>query len=693
MPARGRNAIIDSTDTQMRLAARCRVAQTTRTLLVALLGTVALCQFGCATSRWVNVREQPNNPLTARLNLLSRGGPKPTERTEQLLRRYDLVDDLKGNPREMMTKLHQITLQEPSLENMYAMAELAYLGAKKTESRDQTAALDLYGAAVMHAYFYLFDPRFDTVRNPYDPQYRGASEIYNTALEGALRIVQKSDALRPGCTHTIRMAGLEMDVTVVVRSPGWRDEDFDSFEFVSDYETKGLSNHYVDHGLGVPLIALRGKRNQDESAEEFYPPGLSFPVSAFLRMVGQQPSAVAGAPGRLKATLELYDPLVVSDIQVADRMVPLETDLTTPLAYFLGQPQFNDSDLSTLGLLRPDRAAGLRGLYMLEPFQADKVPVVMVHGLWSSPVTWMQMYNDLRADPEVRRNYQFWFYMYPTGQPFWLSARQMRQDMALARAKLDPYQHHPALGQSVLIGHSMGGLISRMQSVDPGDAFWRIVSDEPISAVKAEPETYQVLQATFFPKPDMAVRRVITIGTPHGGSHFANNVTRWFGNKLISLPRKFLSRRQQLLRDNPGVFHEQAIFAANTSIDSLSPESPLLPVLRTQPPAPWIHHHNIVGRVPTDGFLGWVSNEGDGVVSLASANLEVAESQIAVPADHSTVHQHPRAILEVRRILLDHLRELRAGYVAYPVQPATASVWPRSGTPAPNAYPPEAIAP
>jgi hypothetical protein len=49
----------------------------------------------------------------------------------------------------------------------------------------------------------------------------------------------------------------------------------------------------------------------------------------------------------------------------------------------------------------------------VEPFDSSKMPVVMVHGLWSSPITWMEMYNDLRSDPEVRKNYQFWFYLYP----------------------------------------------------------------------------------------------------------------------------------------------------------------------------------------------------------------------------------------------------------------------------------------
>ena len=66
------------------------------------------------------------------------------------------------------------------------------------------------------------------------------------------------------------------------------------------------------------------------------------------------------------------------------------------------------------------------------------MPVVMVHGLWSSPITWMEMYNDLRSDPQVRENYQFWFYLYPTGQPFWTSATQMREDLAMMRREVDP---------------------------------------------------------------------------------------------------------------------------------------------------------------------------------------------------------------------------------------------------------------
>jgi hypothetical protein len=58
----------------------------------------------------------------------------------------------------------------------------------------------------------------------------------------------------------------------------------------------------------------------------------------------------------------------------------------------------------------------------------------------------------------------------------------------------------------------------------------------------------------------------------------------------------------------------------------------------------------------------------DGVVSERSARLDGAASELIVPADHTTVQCHPLAVMEVRRILLEHLAELRGP----PVGGATA---------------------
>jgi hypothetical protein len=73
---------------------------------------------------------------------------------------------------------------------------------------------------------------------------------------------------------------------------------------------------------------------------------------------------------------------------------------------------------------------------------------------------------------------------------------------------------------------------------------------------------------------------------------------------------------------------------------------------------PWVTYHNIVGVMPEQWWLSKLSEAGDGVVSRESAHVDDAESEITVPADHTTVHAHPAAVLEVRRILLEHLAGL-----------------------------------
>ena len=115
--------------------------------------------------------------------------------------------------------------------------------------------------------------------------------------------------------------------------------------------------------------------------------------------------------------LELHDPLRSTDVSANGRLVPLETDLSTPLAYSLNDPAFQQANIATRGLLNPAKSQEHQGLYLLEPYDPDKIPVLMIHGLWSSLVTWMEMFNDLRGIEEIRDHYQFWFYLYPSGQP------------------------------------------------------------------------------------------------------------------------------------------------------------------------------------------------------------------------------------------------------------------------------------
>jgi hypothetical protein len=325
----------------------------------------------------------------------------------------------------------------------------------------------------------------------------------------------------------------------------------------------------------------------------------------------------------------------------------------------LNDPALQQISQPTIGLLRPDSPKHLSGLYMLEPFQPNKIPVLMIHGLWSGPFTWMEMFNTLHRSAELRANYQFWFYTYPTGEPFWDSAAELRRTLARLRTTLDPERRDLALDQMVLVGHSMGGLIARLQTISSGDDFWRLVSDRPFSQLKADAGLRADLADIFFFEPNPSVRRVVEIATPLRGTKVSNETTQWIGRRLIARPKDEVASTKDLLAANPGFFPPSSLLRVSTSIDSLSPQCTFLPAMLHAPHAPWVTYNTIIGQLPEHDLLGRVVGDSDGLVPLASSHDDQAESEVVVPADHMAVQRHPLTILEVRRILLEQAAELR----------------------------------
>lgn len=618
--------------------------------------TAFLAQLGGGSA--LSVRKTPRNPLENELNLLGWQGPTPSERTEQTLRRFGLSGTFQNEPDLALAELRAIVQSEPHLESMYAQAELAYvLGFRAKCARRHEEALSFFGESLITSYDYLFSPQMEPQRNAYDPQFRGICDLYNVSLEEILRLMRQEGTLVSGTSTSLVVGDRVLPIDIRLQGR-WSRSEIEKLEFASDFEVEGLSNSYRTYGLGVPLIAIHGESSEAVIEEQYFPKGLSFPVTAFFRT--EQNSQVNGTSNQ-RYVIELRDPLDSQEVQVGQRRAPLESDISTPLAYYLNDPVVGTNVLATFALLDANFAQDFDGLYMLEPYDPNKIPVVMVHGLWSSPVTWMEMFNDLRAMPEIRQNYQFWFYMYPSGQPFWKSAEQMREDLDQAVQTLDPNQQSPQLGRMVLVGHSMGGLVSRLQTIDSQDKFWKLVSDQPLENLQADEQAKRELAQVLYFEPRPYVQRVVSIGTPYHGSEFANETTRWLSHKFFELPSGGSETTRELIRNNPEFFSNAELLTINTSVDSLSPESPFLPVMLEAPTAPWVRYHNIIGVVEDTSVLGRVGlsskPEGDGVVPLESARIPNVDSELIVPAPHMKVHQHPLAILEVRRILLNHMAE------------------------------------
>ena len=258
--------------------------------------------------------------------------------------------------------------------------------------------------------------------------------------------------------------------------------------------------------------AKQAAEKPPDSFTPLYPPDVSSPVTAFLRFEGNVADVTCWRDSRL----ELYNPLNGQNIDINGHAVPLESDLTTPLAYFLKQQKLDG--MGEAAYLRPDRYRDRAGFYLMEPYQPGKIPVILVHGLRGSPLNWARVYNDLRADAELRKHFQFWFYFYPSGNLYLAAGADLRDQLTRMRQQLDPAAKDPALDRMVLIGHSMGGLVAKLAAVDSGDAFWQLVSKQPLDSLRTSPETRAELQRIFFFHPQPSVRCVVFIGTLHHGT-------------------------------------------------------------------------------------------------------------------------------------------------------------------------------
>ena len=230
-------------------------------ICLLLLALITLNFTGCATPNFASMRSIPINPLTHQLNLSGKKGPQVSERTKTLLRHYALDEGYEKAPYQCLEDLMELSITEKGSEKVYAVAELAYvLGVRADREKDEAKAMDMLSIAVSNAYMYLFCSELDVNRNPYDPQFRAACDVYNSSLELTLRLVNRSQGIKPGKTYSIQAIDGKHDIPVV--SVGnWHEDDFDSIDFCSDWEVEGLDTSNVNYEFETQRFRLIIVRN------------------------------------------------------------------------------------------------------------------------------------------------------------------------------------------------------------------------------------------------------------------------------------------------------------------------------------------------------------------------------------------------------------------------------------------------
>ena len=426
---------------------------------------------------------------------------------------------------------------------------------------------------------------------------------------------------------------------------------YDDIVPAADVPLEALKERYTTYGLGVPLVGVIPADKVKNSGKQMFniaTRGTVTPITCLLTF-----------PKGEKPRLVLLPRVSESRFRVGRLSYELAADWSAPLEVYWNLTHVKDDRI--LGLLRPQELRDTTGLSCIEPYDPDKIPVILTHGLASSANTFDNFVNRLWADPEVRRSYQFWYFNYPSGIAWTISARAYRESIRNLRNQVDPHHKNRNWDNLVVVGHSMGGLITHYsQCVEP----WNILLGSNIPREKLQPllnERY--IDAPFPDKAMESLRQdyyfrpvqaglVVYMATPHRGAPVAKYRLVTMLTKLVTLPHTLLKEAYNLatLQRDMFLLNPQDAYLWFTSVNQLKPDSYSIRGLqglqvRNAPT------HSVIG----DRGINDCPGCSDGIVPYWSSHISWG-TQTIVPYDHS-VQDGPLTASDMQKLLSEYARK------------------------------------
>ncbi len=422
----------------------------------------------------------------------------------------------------------------------------------------------------------------------------------------------------------------------------------------ADIDIDNLEERYNVPGVGVPLVGIvpADKVDKAKSVDALFNIRTRGTVATLTALMEFPRNG--GEP-----TMRLIRRPLHERVNVGGMDYPLAGDFSAPIEVYWNLTRVSEHRL--LGLLRPQELRDVSGLSCIEAYNPDRIPVILTHGLMSSAGTFDQLVNRLMSDPVIRSNYQFWYFNYPTGVAWTISAAKYREALAEVRRKVDPYKRNKNWDKMVVVGHSMGGLITHYsQCVEP----WNILRDSPVlpqtdgmylhARYVDEPipvPAYDKLRQDYFFRP-VEAGLVVYLATPHRGAPMARYRIVEALMSLVRLPENILEEVVNLatLQQDSVLFNPEEMVSWFTSVNQLAPDSYSISGLQGL----------AVRKVPTHSIIG---NDGDshkplaktsdGVVPYWSSHIPWGTEHV-VNADHS-VQDVKETALEMNRLLKAYL--------------------------------------
>jgi pimeloyl-ACP methyl ester carboxylesterase len=630
----------------------------TVTLTFILSTSIAFILSGCATPVSVNhvdIQTAYRNQTASAIS-----SSQPSNASSIVLRQHGLQDRFETEPAVVLAELHKGLEPVDDDDQLFALAELSLLHAQQTNDRAY------YLASAVYSWSLLYPGNGKAMQvPPTDPRFRLAYDIYNQAVAEGLAAPSDSEKdevrLQAG---NYKLPFGTLQVSLDESGMSWGGYPLDRFISTTALEVDGLRNRYHNSGIGVPLAASLAKTPSSEkkvAGSNRLGLHTKVPVTALLRFDNARASL---GKGKIQGRIEVYAEDQTSTVTIDGQKQPMESDSTAAFAY-----QLNDSPIYAIeiagffngsvfngDLVPKDRAQD--GIFTLQPYRPRKIPVVLVHGTASSPARWAELINELNGDPKIRERFQIWLFVYDSGRGVGYSAGRLRKALTNTVHELDPEGKDLALQNMIVIGHSQGGLLTKLTVIDSGTKFWDLISHKPFGQMKLGPEASEFIQQSAFFTPLPFVKRVVFISTPqHGAMLAASQWVTGLAAKLVSLPITIVNTTALFAQIATASGDEKLAAMLSrpmTSIDTMNPNNPALQTLASIPITA-VPAHSIIA-VEGDG----PKEEGDdGVVAYKSAHIDEAVSEVVVNWRHSC-QGTPEVIEEIKRILFEHLAALES---------------------------------
>lgn len=429
--------------------------------------------------------------------------------------------------------------------------------------------------------------------------------------------------------------------------------------------------------LGNNSASNAAKNAQEEDASlRIYPTGHLL-MTGLIKPTG---TSVLDTLSSEQLDIHLYNPYRSESASILGDDYPLAANFSAGYGLWLAENQLDG--VGYLNLITRQKEASLPKLFMLEPYDPNKRVIIMLHGLASSPATWVNLTNDIFNDEKLRNNYQVWQIFYPTNLPILENRYQIQKLINATYQQTDPTGANLASKNSVIISHSMGGIIARMMLSDDNLAdnldalddkkLLANSSQRQVDAMLKQALTNKELRNRFELNALPQVDTAVFLSSPFQGTDYAD---RWFARalrRIIYLPVGLV----KTVTDNLATIAIQGDLANNplgalylqNGASQLSDKSSFIRLTKDININKRITYHSIIANNDADITRGLAEMQPAGVkLDLSQAAPEEADDSVVATVDNSILENTDN---------LDSTDERDAAEVATNTVPAEANALP-----------------